>query len=144
MAFSPESPLFAPVLDNPAGFAEFLEAAVAAGDPGEAIDRYAASSSYLAARVDASLRALLVEALCEGIRQGAAGIIADQSAIAQPWGFHLAELTTPLRVWHGLDDVISRRVEAERLVALVDGATLEIVPGGHDVIFDLWEQLLRP
>jgi pimeloyl-ACP methyl ester carboxylesterase len=141
--FQSGNPLIAPILDDPAGFAEFVEAAVAAGDPVEAVDRYAATSSYLVAREDESLRVLLVDALREGIRQAAAGAIADMSAIAQPWGFSVPDLKVPLRVWHGEDDVVSSRVDAERLVGLVPNASLHVVPGGHDVLFSLWEQLFR-
>lgn len=140
--FQAENQHTAPVLADPEGFAELVAAAVEAGDPVEAIDRYSATMSYLAARDDEALRTHLVEALREGIRQGGVGAATDQIAVAHPWGFDLASVHTPVRVWFGADDTVSSRDDSERLTAMLPSATLTVVPGGHDVIFALWNRLL--
>lgn len=40
----------------------------------------------------------------ESWRGGADGLYKDAAIYAQPWGFNLAEIQTPVRLWHGKED----------------------------------------
>jgi pimeloyl-ACP methyl ester carboxylesterase len=55
---------------------------------------------------DPGVRPLLVSSLAEALSRKGRGLVPDLQALAGPWGFDPAELTCPVRIWHGLDDRI--------------------------------------
>ncbi|MEO8352148.1 MAG: alpha/beta hydrolase [Chthoniobacteraceae bacterium] len=59
-------------------------------------------------------------------------VFADASIYAQPWGFDPAEITIPVRLWHGTEDHNFSVTLAEELGARIPGCQLRIVEGeGH-------------
>jgi pimeloyl-ACP methyl ester carboxylesterase len=64
--------------------------------------------------------------------RGARGVVADYAAIAQPWGFDVERITTPLAVFHGDEDTMVPVRHGQELAKRVPGAQLTVWPGeGH-------------
>jgi pimeloyl-ACP methyl ester carboxylesterase len=64
--------------------------------------------------------------------RGARGVVADYAAIAQPWGFDVERIATPLIVFHGDEDTMVPVRHAEELAKRVPGTQLTVWPGeGH-------------
>ena len=87
---------------------EFLTgfAAQAAADPGAMLDAAMADAPpvdrELLARPD--IRAVLVESLQEAFVDGPVGWFDDSWVLSTPWGFDLAEVSVPVRMWYGEAD----------------------------------------
>ena len=115
---------------------EFLVgfAAQAAADPGAMLDAAMADAPpvdrQLLARPD--IRAVLVESLREAFVNGPAGWFDDSWALSMPWGFDLAEVTVPVRMWYGDADRNVPIEAVERMASQLPVESLEIIPGaGH-------------
>jgi pimeloyl-ACP methyl ester carboxylesterase len=85
------------------------------------------------ARFDSSRAALAL--FTRAFARGTRGVVADYAALAQPWGFDIADLqqrATPIHCWHGdTDDIVPLR-HTEELIARVPRIDLTIWPGvGH-------------
>jgi pimeloyl-ACP methyl ester carboxylesterase len=79
----------------------------------------------------------------EGARQGVTGFVADFSALNLPWGFSLAEIQCPARIWWGDEDPIMSRTETEYVARTIPRSTLTIYPGeGHAITFTHWAEML--
>ena len=64
--------------------------------------------------------------------QGIVGWRDDDLALVRPWGFHVADITVPVAVWQGTEDMMVPFAHAEWLVAHVPGARPHLVEGeGH-------------
>jgi pimeloyl-ACP methyl ester carboxylesterase len=64
--------------------------------------------------------------------RGAHGVVADYAAIAQPWGFEVERIDTPLTIFHGDADTMVPVRHSEELAKRVAGSELRIWPGeGH-------------
>jgi pimeloyl-ACP methyl ester carboxylesterase len=63
---------------------------------------------------------------------GVDGWIDDIVAMTRSWGFQFSQISAPVSVWYGPDDVLSPRGHAEWLLAHVPGAERRELPtGGH-------------
>lgn len=79
-----------------------------------------------------TMRSMLLSSVRESVRQGGKGIALELALLARPWGFALADVTTPIRLWHGLDDNTVPSVMSEFLARALPNATLSLLPGeGH-------------
>ena len=80
----------------------------------------------------------------EAFRRGGRGYAGDVIALAQPWGFELGDVRTPVELWHGgLDNVIPI-THAWHLASVLPRATLTICPGdGHMLMWNRMPQILR-
>ncbi len=59
------------------------------------------------------------------------GVFEDAEIYAQPWGFPLEDIRTPVRVWHGMDDGNFSHTLTS-YARRIPGAVLHILPGeGH-------------
>lgn len=60
----------------------------------------------------------------------------------RPWGFDLAEITSPVQLWHGSADP-SVPISAARFVAdrIPDGHLTEIADAGHLLLFQSWRDI---
>jgi pimeloyl-ACP methyl ester carboxylesterase len=91
----------------------------------------------LAPPVDrAALTGELAETLAAAFRhagrQGIAGWHDDDLAMTRPWGFSVGDVTVPVSVWQGTEDMMVPFAHAEWLVAHVPGARAHLEPGeGH-------------
>ncbi|QKT03988.1 alpha/beta hydrolase [Ectothiorhodospiraceae bacterium 2226] len=85
-----------------------------------------------AALREPTLRALLCEAVREGVRQGAGGPLRDLLVYARPWGFAPEDVQVPVTLWHGARDVTVPAHHAQRLAARLPHAKLHLLPEhGH-------------
>lgn len=64
-------------------------------------------------------------------RDGVDGWIDDCIALTRPWGFNLTEVTAPISIWYGADDVLASPAHHEYLANNIVGATLHELDGGH-------------
>lgn len=121
---------------RPEELAEFL----AATNPADGLPpaEFAAFSSI------PGLAEVLGEQSPEILRQGWAGVVADDLAYAGPWGFPLAEVTVPLRLWHGALDTMVPPHTGEYVARQVPGAELTVCEGkGHLDMFALQREVLE-
>ncbi|HTJ66331.1 MAG TPA: alpha/beta hydrolase [Actinospica sp.] len=82
----------------------------------------AASSEY-------GIKSGLVDTYAEALRHGIGGWIDDNLAMISPWGFDPATLTTPVKLWHGADDVFSPVAHSTWLKQCIPHAELDIADG---------------
>jgi pimeloyl-ACP methyl ester carboxylesterase len=97
---------------------------------------------------DARLRALLAENFAEALRDSAVGWIDDALAFCSPWGFDPADITVPVLIWHGQDDVFSPVSHSQWLAERIPDAILEIPPdcahfGALEVVPDVLSWLIK-
>jgi len=59
------------------------------------------------------------------------GWVDDCIAMTRPWGFSVPDITVPVTVWYGPDDVLCPRGHSEWLIAHVPGAERRELAGGH-------------
>jgi pimeloyl-ACP methyl ester carboxylesterase len=78
---------------------------------------------------DIALRRIISETYAEALRDSACGWIDDVLALRRTWGFKLSEITSPVMLWHGGDDVFSPASHTRWLARQIDGSTLEVQSG---------------
>jgi pimeloyl-ACP methyl ester carboxylesterase len=98
---------------------------------------------------DAGIRTLLMRNFAEALRGSADGWIDDARALCSPWGFGLADITVPVLLWHGQDDVFSPVAHARWLADQIPDVIVSIRPGtAHfgalEVVPDVLSWLIRP
>lgn len=88
-------------------------------------------SSWLLSRVEAYIR-------------GGDGVFADAQAILRPWGFRLADVCAPVRLWHGGRDQ-SWPLKAAQILAhsIPDCQEVDYPEEGSLVYLTHWEEILR-
>jgi pimeloyl-ACP methyl ester carboxylesterase len=62
---------------------------------------------------------------------GIDGWVDDGIAFTQPWGFELADITVPVSVWYGVQDVLGPRAHPEYLLTAIATAERRELAGGH-------------
>jgi pimeloyl-ACP methyl ester carboxylesterase len=68
----------------------------------------------------------------ESMRQGPEGCIQDYRVFGNPWGFDLSEVTMPVQIWEGEEDVSGPPEYRELLLRHLPQAQLSVVPcEGH-------------
>lgn len=97
---------------------------------------------------DAGIRALLAKNFAEALRGSADGWVDDALAFCSPWGFDLADITVPVLLWHGQDDVFSPVAHTRWLAAQIPSAVMSIRPdtahfGALEVVPDVLSWLIR-
>ncbi|MFC4070620.1 alpha/beta fold hydrolase [Actinoplanes subglobosus] len=76
---------------------------------------------------DIAIRRLLTETYVEAFAQGPFGWIDDVAAFRSAWGFSLAEIVSPVLLWHGADDNFSPVGHARWLAQQIPHAEIRIV-----------------
>ena len=106
-----------------------VRAARPLGSP--AFDVYARLSPEGDRRVFArpEIKAMLLDDLVRGGRNGLAAPLFDLILFCRPWGFSVRDLTVPIRWWHGDADHIVPLAQGEHLVARIPDAKMFIRPG---------------
>ena len=95
------------------------------------------------AMTDPRLRERIVAAAPEAFRQGIGGVVYEAGICAQPWGFDLAAIKPPVRIWHGDQDSNVPVAMARHLAERIPGSRLTIFPGeGHLIVPKHWDQIL--
>jgi pimeloyl-ACP methyl ester carboxylesterase len=75
----------------------------------------------------------LVAGMQRGILAGTAGWRDDHKAMTEPWGFDVAEIEVPVRVWHGDDDRIVPVSHGRWLAERAGGARFVLLEGEGNV-----------
>jgi pimeloyl-ACP methyl ester carboxylesterase len=124
------------VEEGRASLEEFLAepAAQIGSDPSAAIDSMMADApaADLEMLQRPDLRAVLVESLREAFANGPQGWFDDAWALTTPWGFELREVSTPVHMWCGELDRNVPTKAIERMAAVLNVESLEVIPGaGH-------------
>ena len=74
----------------------------------------------------------MVAAFHEGLRLGIDGQLDDDLAFVAPWGFALDEITTPVMMWQGSEDLMVPFTHGQWLAAHVPGVSAHLEQGeGH-------------
>ena len=90
------------------------------------------------------VRACLIEALMDAFRSGGRGVAHELVLFGSPWGFPLADIKVPVRLWHGEADALVPPAMGRRLAASIARCEAAFVQGaGHYWVFDHIEELLR-
>jgi pimeloyl-ACP methyl ester carboxylesterase len=78
---------------------------------------------------DIALRRIMAQIHAEALRETADGWIDDVIALSRPWGFDLSDITAPVKLWSGSDDVFSPTAHTYWLRDRISRAELDVVPG---------------
>lgn len=74
----------------------------------------------------------MVSSFAEALRTGVEGWLDDDLAFVRPWGFDLGEITCPVVLWQGSDDMMVPIEHGRWLAAALPGATVHLEVGeGH-------------
>jgi pimeloyl-ACP methyl ester carboxylesterase len=88
----------------------------------------------------------MVRSVTEAHQQGVDGAVHEWRLYTASWGFSLADVVAPVRMWYGTDDGMAPPAMGRRLADRLPCATLAIVPNrAHLSLFvqDAW-RFLRP
>ena len=50
------------------------------------------------------IRQMFAASIREAVRRGLDGYVSDEVLERRPWGYHLADVTIPVSIWHGAQD----------------------------------------
>ena len=90
-----------------------------------------------------AVRTMFAEDLAEAFAQSSAAFVQDLALVAGDWGFDLGAVRSPVRLWHGGEDLAVPAVAAQAIAARVRGAQLTLLPrGGHFLVFERWREIL--
>lgn len=86
---------------------------------------------------------MLAEDYAEAVRHGVRGVAWDMAVLAHPWGCCLADITMPIQIWHGDQDVRATLNMGRYLVSIIPNCQATFFAGeGHDVFYNHWDQIL--
>jgi len=91
----------------------------------------------------ADIREMLATSWQEGIGRSIDGIVDDDLAFTQPWGFAPGAIAVPTAVWYGPHDTLVPAGHGEWLSRTIPNATAVQLDGGHFAIYDQMPDLLR-
>ncbi len=75
---------------------------------------------------DIALRRIIARVHAEALSDTTDGWIDDVIALSRPWGFELSEITAPVKLWSGMDDVFSPASHTDWLAKRIETAELEV------------------
>jgi pimeloyl-ACP methyl ester carboxylesterase len=78
---------------------------------------------------DIALRQIIAQVHVEALRKTANGWIDDVIALARPWDFNLSDITAPVKLWSGSDDVFSPAEHTYWLAKRIKHAKVDIELG---------------
>jgi pimeloyl-ACP methyl ester carboxylesterase len=80
---------------------------------------------------DIALRQIIAGIHADALRETAEGWIDDVIALRNPWGFDLSDISVPVKLWAGHEDIFSPVSHTRWLAERIEGAEkeLEIEPG---------------
>jgi pimeloyl-ACP methyl ester carboxylesterase len=120
-----------PVLDE-------LAASVRAATPEQLADEMRTLLSPPdAAALTGALAEFLYGSFVDGTARGVDGWLDDDLAFVKPWGFDVADITVPVQLWQGGQDLMVPRAHGEWLGRHVPGVDAHFsAPDGHITVLD--------
>ena len=92
--------------------------------------------------LDNGFRSLIPELFLEAGRDGPAGIVEDFAVWARPSGMTLGNVSTPLHLWHGEDDLTVSVSHSRWIASQIRSADLTVWPGvGHLHTPERWAEV---
>jgi pimeloyl-ACP methyl ester carboxylesterase len=92
---------------------------------------------------DPALRAVMIANATEMWRQGNRGVYDEALCLARPWGFPIAGVGVPVRIWHGSRDRVVPVGMGRYLERTIPGAIATYYPEeGHHFVYDRWREIL--
>jgi pimeloyl-ACP methyl ester carboxylesterase len=92
---------------------------------------------------DPALRAVMIANAAEMWRQGNRGVYDEALCMARPWGFPIAAVTVPVRIWHGVRDRVVPVGMGRFLERTIANAVATYYPNeGHHFVYDRWREIL--
>ena len=89
-------------------------------------------SRFLEAELQERGAAEVMGLFSEVFRQGSSGVVLEYSLYGRPWGFSLGEVSVPVHLWHGEDDLVVPMHHAEDLASRLPDAELhKLGNAGH-------------
>lgn len=93
---------------------------------------------------DIALRRLIAQTHAEALSESVDGWIDDVIALSSPWGFDLEDITVPVRLWHGGDDVFSPADHTDWLAKRIQNSETDLQPGiAHFAAVEILPEILR-
>ncbi|KUO15678.1 alpha/beta fold hydrolase [Streptomyces dysideae] len=86
------------------------------------------TESDLRVVADAGIRAMLLRNYREALRVSADGWVDDALSFCSPWGFSLTDISVPVLLWHGEQDVFSPASHTRWLAERITGVTAILQP----------------
>ncbi|MFI0513131.1 alpha/beta fold hydrolase [Streptomyces sp. WSLK1-5] len=77
---------------------------------------------------DAGIQDMLERNFAEGLRRSADGWVDDVMAFSTGWGFDLTDITAPVVLWHGAEDIFAPVEHTRWLGRNIPGALVEVEP----------------
>lgn len=78
---------------------------------------------------DYGVRHMLMSNFAEGLRTSIYGWADDNLSFISPWGFSAADISVPVLLWHGLDDIFSPVSHTRWLAGQIRHANVMLEPG---------------
>jgi pimeloyl-ACP methyl ester carboxylesterase len=78
---------------------------------------------------DIALRRIIAQTHAEALRESASGWIDDVIALSRPWEFELSDITVPVLLWYGRDDVFSPASHTQWLAKEIRNADTAVRSG---------------
>ncbi len=75
------------------------------------------------------IKCMLVQNFAEAVRSSIDGWVDDALSFVAPWGFNISNISVPVRLWHGRDDIFSPVSHTEWLAGQIRHAEVRIEPG---------------
>jgi pimeloyl-ACP methyl ester carboxylesterase len=108
-------------------------------NPDRAFDRIVAMNPPMDRAIMSRLevRAVLVAALRDAFRHGGEPAATEIALFGRPWGFRLADVRIPVRLWHGEADRLVPAEMGRHMAASLPNCDPTFIPGaGHYWVFD--------
>ena len=92
---------------------------------------------------DPRLRQMMIANADELYRQGGRGLYDEALIMARPWGFPIAGVQTPVRLWHGELDTTVPVAMGRFLASTLPNADATFYPAeAHHLVYDRWREIL--
>lgn len=88
------------------------------------------------------IREMLAAAFREGVGRSIDGLVDDDLAFVEPWGFDVSRMTVPVSVWYGPHDTLVPTAHGEWLARAIPSAEAVVMDGGHFAIYERLPELL--
>ena len=141
------------LLDRLCALSASTQSKAAAGNPDRLIERMERAlpppdrETFRLLLDNEASRIAFIADMRESTRQGGAATASDLRRHLQPWDFELADIESPVRLWHGYEDPKVPIELAQRLTNTLPHCTARYLPGGHFAPFsrpdEIMQELLR-